>query len=212
LRLGHPVTVEGVQSTTKGYYPQHLAATVNEVRLQNDYLAVDLQKLGKACNCCVDGLIGADFFQGKIVQIDFEGHKIRLLKSSDSLVGQTVVPLRIRSCGMEIPVKVDHGEEALVRLDTGCASALQWVTSTVQPKDCTQRTAIALYAFTVDEMKCDISVGGIEFKSVQAGLHSKEIFAGESGLAGNGLLSRFKTVTVDARRGHLLLGGVTSSN
>ncbi len=206
LRLGQPVMVQGVGSTTEGFWPQRLTAKANEVPLGNNYLAVDLGELGQACNCCVDGLIGADFFRGKVVQIDFAGHKIRLLNSDAKVDGQTVITLETRTGSMEVPVQVDGGEMKFVRLDTGCASALQWVTAGVEPKDCQQRLAVALSRFNVSETKCRVRLGSVEFQSVPTGLHSAEIFTGEAGLLGNDILSRFNTVTIDAKRGQLILG------
>src|SRR5258708_4931133 len=108
LPLGRPVVVQGVESTSRGYFPQRLDATAKGVPLQKNYLAVDLAKLGQVCNCCVDGLIGADFFHNKVVQIDFAEHKIRLLKSGEKINGQAL-DLKVRPCGMEMPVQVNGG-------------------------------------------------------------------------------------------------------
>lgn len=206
LSLGQPVNVQGVESTTKGFFPQRLTAMANGVPLQKNYLAVDLAELGHACNCCVDGLIGMDFFRDKIVQIDFAEHKIRLLKSADAADGQTAIALKLRRCGMEVPISVNNSESNFVRLDTGCASALQWVNAKVDSKNCSQRIAVALTPFTVNETKSDVRLGNIDFPSVITSLHSEEIFAGEAGLLGNGILSQFKAVTIDAKRGQLILG------
>jgi hypothetical protein len=206
LPLGNPGAVRGVDATTTGFFPQRLMATADKIPLKKDYLAVDLSQLGRACRCCVDGLIGMDFFRGKVVQIDFAEHKIRLLKSTKGIEGKTVITLKMRPCGMEVPVQVNGGEPRFVRLDTGCASPLQWVTAGVQPKDCSQRPAIALSRFTVSETKSTVRLGNVEFQSVPTGIHAREIFAGEAGLIGNGILSGFKTVTIDTRRSQLILG------
>ena len=206
LPLGKPVAVRGVETTTTGFFPQRLMAMADKVRLQKNYLAVDLCQLGRACNCCVDGLIGMDFFRGKVIQIDFAEHKIHLLKSSDGIGNKTVIPLKMRPCGMEVPVQVNGGEPQFVRLDTGCASPLQWVTAGVRPGDCSQRPAVALSRFTVSECKSTVRLGNSEIQSVPTGIHADAIFAGESGLIGNGILSHFKTVTIDTRRGQLILG------
>ncbi|HEY3931893.1 MAG TPA: aspartyl protease family protein [Verrucomicrobiae bacterium] len=206
LNLGRPVAVQGVESMTKGFWPQKVTAKANGVPLQKNYLAVDLEQLGQVCNCCVDGLIGADFFHGKIVQIDFAQHKIRLLKLDEEIPSQSVVPLKMRPCGMEAPVQVNGGEPKFARLDTGCASALQWVTADVQPEKCSQRMAVALSRFKITEMKSDVRFGNAEFHSVPTGIHADEIFAGEGGLIGNGLLSHFKTVTIVTKRSQLILG------
>ena len=206
LTLSKPVAVRGVETTTVGFFPQRLLATADKVQLKKDYLAVDLEELGQACCCCVDGLIGVDFFRGKVVQIDFAERKIRLLKSTEGIDSKTVISLKMRPCGMEVPVRVNGSEPQLVRLDTGCASPLQWVTTGVRPGDCSQRPAVALSRFTVNECKSAVRLGNVEFQSVPTGIHANEIFAGEAGLIGNGILSEFKTVTIDTKRGQLILG------
>lgn len=213
LRRGAPVMVQGVESMTRGFWPERLSATADAVPLPRNYLAVDLGKLGQACACRVDGLIGMDFFRGKVVQLDFAGHKIRLLNShGKEPVGRTAIALNLRPCGMEVPVQVNGSEPRLVRLDTGCASALQWVTKAVPLKDCSQRPAVALSAFTVNETPSQVRVGVVEFSSVATGLHPEAIFAGEAGLLGNGILCRFDRVTIDASRGRLILGDVHATN
>ena len=206
VHLGREVIVQGVQTTSTGYWADRLTATANGVALPKDYLAVDLGKLGQVCNCCVDGLIGVDFFQNRTVQIDYENHTIRLLQAVSETNGQVTVALKIRRCGMEVPIQVNGNGPKLARLDTGCASALQWVTKDVSPKECTQRTAVALTRFTVNETQSTVRLGTDEFNSVTTGIHSEEMFAGESGLIGNGLLSRFKSITIDCKHGRLILG------
>jgi len=51
-----------------------------------------------------------------------------------------------------------------------------------------------------------VVLGELEFEKVPTGLHDAAIFPGEAGLLGNGLLSRFSTVTIDDKAGRLLLG------
>src|SRR5213593_61548 len=58
LRLGQRVEVRGVGAITEGYWPERLAAKVGDVRLARDYLAMDLEGLGRVCNRPIDGLIG----------------------------------------------------------------------------------------------------------------------------------------------------------
>src|SRR5204862_4344377 len=62
LPLGGQVSVNGVRTDTLGYWPQQLSATASGVTLPQDYLAIDLSGLARACGASVDGLIGADFF------------------------------------------------------------------------------------------------------------------------------------------------------
>lgn len=206
LKLGNRVSVRGVLATARGYWPEHVSASAGEVRLPEDYLAVDLGDLSKACDCDVDGLLGADFFREHVVQIDFVTRKIRLLKSFNPGKEAESVPLEVRPCGLRIPLQVNGGRQQWMRLDTGCASALQWVTSQVSSNRCSHQIAIGMAKVSIPQIETTVQIGNAQFKAVPTGLHGKEIFAGESGLLGNGLLSRFSLVTVDASAGRLILG------
>ncbi len=205
LRLGQPVTVQGVAATLTGYWERHMSAKAGEVRLPHEYLAVDLEKLSRSCERPVDGLIGADFFRERVVQIDFGARKIRLLKRESAGKSDETLPLQMRSCGMRVPISVNDGKRQWVRLDTGCATALQWVTSEA-PDQCARQIAIGLAEISVPQTQTTVGIGGLRFNNVPTGLHEKAIFPGEAGLLGNGLLSRFSKVTIDAREGRLILG------
>ena len=84
-----------------------------------------------------------------------------------------------------------------VRLDTGCAKPLHWVTkesgATSPPQVC-----IGLADVQVPFATATVQIGRERIDSVEVGLHKREIFQGEAGLLGNGLLSRY-VVTLDAR-------------
>lgn len=204
LKLGQQVTVRGVDAMLTGYWQQQMSAKVGEVRLPREYLAVDLEKLSSSCARPVDGLVGADFFRERVVQIDFDAQKIRLLKPDKAGKSDQDLPLQLRSCGMRVPIRVNGHERQWVRLDTGCATALQWVTSVV-PDQCTHQMAIGLAEISIPQTKTTVGIGEHEFKSVPTGLHDKAIFPGEAGLLGNGLLSRFSSVTIDANAGRVTL-------
>ena len=204
LKLGQQVTVRGVKTTLTGYWQQQMSAKVGEVRLPREYLAVDLEKLSSSCERPVDGLVGADFFRGRVVQIDFDAQKIRLLKPAKAEKTDKALPLQLRSCGMRVPIKVNGHERQWVRLDTGCATALQWVTSVV-PDQCSHQMAIGLTEVSIPQAKTTVGIGAYQFEDVPTGLHATAIFPGEAGLLGNGLLSRFSTVTIDAKSGRVIL-------
>src|SRR5437870_13537392 len=106
---------------------------------------------------------------------------------------------------MRVAIQVDGHENQWVRLDTGCATALQWVTSEV-PDQCTYQMAIGLAEISIPQTTTTVSVGEHRFMDVPTGLHESAIFPGESGLLGNGLLSRFSTITIDAKAGRVILG------
>ena len=65
--------------------------------------------------------------------------------------------------------------------------------------------AVALSKLSIPTTRVQVQIGSICFDSVSAGLHERAIFAGESGLLGNGLLSRFQVVTIDSKAGRLIL-------
>jgi len=71
--------VHGVQTMLTRYWQERMSAKVGAVELPRGYLAVDLEKLSASCERNVDGLIGADFFRRRVVQIDFDAQKIRLV-------------------------------------------------------------------------------------------------------------------------------------
>ena len=211
LRLGERVNVSSVQTTMTGYWPQKLSATANGMALPSDFLALDLSKLSAACTQSVDGLIGKDFFNGRIVQIDFVAQKVRLLDASDAPAKSETSPLEIRRCGLCVMASVDGSKPQRLRLDTGCATDLQWVTSKVQPQKCTSKVAIGLAQLTIPQTTTTVSLAGQTFHDVPTGLHRTAIFDGEKGLLGNGLLSRFETVTIDSRAGRIAFGQLRQS-
>ena len=207
LKLGWKVMVHGVESMLIGYWQERMTATVGDVELPRKYLSVDLEKFSRSCERPVDGLVGADFFRGRVVQIDFDAHKIRLLKPDKNRRSDEALPLQLRPCGMRVPISVDGHKRQWVRLDTGCATAFQWVTSDVRPEQCERRRmAIGLAELSIPQVETTVGIAGHEFQKVPTGLHEAAIFPGECGLLGNGLLSRFSTVTIDAKAGRVILG------
>lgn len=205
--LGPKVSVRGVHTSMRGYWPQTLCATANDVMLPSSFLALDLSKLSRACERSVDGLIGADFFRDRIVQIDFAAQKVRLLNSDETCAPANSLPLEVRPCGMRVKASVNGGKPQWLRVDTGCATPLQWVTSTVRPEKCSGKVAVALTKLNIPQSRTTVDFGGHTFRDVPTGIHRTAIFPGEAGLLGNGLLSNFSRVTIDAKTGRLILEG-----
>lgn len=208
LKLGSPVRVSGVGSTSRGYWPQRLEASAAKIALPIQYLAVDLARLSAACNCCVDGLLGADFFRDRAVQIDFAEQKIRLLPSKSVPDSGLVVKLKSSRNALLAPVSVNGSATKWVRVDTGCASALQWVDAAAPEKRWNSSVSIGLAELSIPVAPARIRLGGKEFNSIATGWHSRPIFAGENGLLGNGLLNRFGRVTIDVKAGKMILDEV----
>lgn len=203
---GRPVPVMGVGNSTTGYWPQKATIRAGTIELPGLYLVMDLRELSEACtNAPIDGIIGADFFRKRIVQLDYQRGVLRLLTEAPKAGSGQILSLKVRPCGMLVPLRINDSKPQWVRLDTGCASALQWVTGSIRPEDCTRRVAVALTKLSLSVTRTRVTIGTERFEDVPTDLHTREIFPGEKGILGNGLLSRFKTVTVDAKGGKLIL-------
>lgn len=204
VKLGKRVNVHGVGVETTGYWPQRLEAQIGRVPLPREYLVVDLGKLSRACLRPVDGLVGADFVRGRIVQIDYPAQKIRLLGQASCPARAEVLPLRSARGVFQVPVSVNGSARHWVRLDTGCASALQWTASGLAGRHAAAGISIGLAELTIPTVPTTVQLGGRTFTNVPTGLHAKSIFPGEAGLLGNSLLAGFR-VTLDAIGGRLVI-------
>lgn len=205
LALGERAEVSGVGVSMEAFWTRTRSAKAGEVALPNRLLGLDLSKLSRSCECRVDGLIGADFFRDKMVQIDFRQSKVRLLASGTVCAGD-VATLEVRRCGMRIKASIDRKRARWFRVDTGCVTPLQWVTTDINPKDCTRKVAVGLTEMGIPQTKTTVRIGSNELCDVCTGLHTSAIFDGEAGLIGNGLLRQFETVTIDPSAGRLILG------
>jgi predicted aspartyl protease len=206
LKLGPRVTVAAVATTMTGHWPVKMSARAGQVELPDEFLALDLGKLSGACSRSVE--LGADFFRGRVVQIDYAAAKLRVLAASPSDAGTNSVPLEIRPGGFRVAVNVNGGKRQWVRVDTGCATAFQWVTSKERAERGTSKLAVGLTEFSIPQTMMGVRIGNHYLDTVPTGLHRKAIFPGESGLLGNGLLAQFGVVTIDAKAGRLILGPV----
>jgi hypothetical protein len=205
LKRGRAISLRGVETTLDGYSLKPVPLIAGDFQLPATSLAVDLQKLSASCERPIDGLIGADFFRGRIVQIDFGVGKIRIVSQAPDGRNAETLPLQFRRCGMRVPIAVNGRKTQWVRLDTGCASPLQWVTSGVRASDCSRKAAIGLTEISIPQTETTVQIGSQKFQKVPTGVHSKPIFQGEAGLLGNGILCRFAKVTIDAKSGRLIL-------
>lgn len=207
LKLGQRVDVRGVGHSTDGFWPQRVQATAGGVELPKECLAVDLAELSRACDCGVDGLLGADFFKDRVVQIDFGAKVVRLLSSSVVTGATNVVKLKVSRGALLASVGVDENKPQWLRVDTGCTSALQWVTSGRKTAAHRSGVSVGLTELNIAATTTTVKLGTAIFDSVPTGLHERAIFSGESGLLGNGLLMRFERVTFDSKAGRLVLDG-----
>ncbi len=208
LPLGDRVRVAGVASTRTGFWPVKLSARLGDFALPTDYLALDLGRLSQACDRPVDGLLGADFFRDRVIEVDYQAQRLRVLSSDSSRLegpGDSI-PLESGPYGFRVGVRVNGGDSQPVRVDTGCATALQWVRPGDKTRHGEPTRAVGLAELSVRQTLTGVRLGTRVFDTVPTGLHAEPIFPGESGLLGNGLLAQFGTVTFDTAAGRLHFG------
>jgi hypothetical protein len=168
LPLGAPQPVRGVAVEATAFQLAPLCSEAAGVALPPITLAVDLCAADELCSRPMDGLIGVDFFRERVVEIDYARRCLRLSDARPPTTGANVLPAKLVNDVLCVPISVNNSAPRWTRLDTGCNDALHWVV----PRG-TERT---------------------RHKGVSIGFISD--FAGEAGLIGNGLLSRYR-VTVD---------------
>jgi len=205
VKPGKKSRIQGVNGYVTGYKSHDFSAQIGNLPLPRDYLVVDLTKLSGVSEGSVDGLIGIDFFRGKVVQIDFAAERIRLLDFAVSNEQQQIVPLKMVSGGFLLSASVDHNPCQWFRLDTGCASSLRWVKGKLLTRAQPEEPSLGLAKLCQLQTYTTVETGSVCFKAVPTAVHSKKLFAGEAGLVGNGLLSRYPSITIDAKSGRLLL-------
>jgi hypothetical protein len=202
LRLGSPAWVVGVEGGADARWVHEFAARVGHLPLTSDLLVFDLRQINPGSPEGIDGLLGQDFFRGRIVQIDFHKKRIRVLERADS-AGAAVLPIKFQNGAMCVPVSVGGSAPRWTRLDTGCNDDLHWVG--VRPSR--SRRPGPLVGFSrgpVAYVDTVVDLAEYRISGVQAGLHAREFFPGEAGLLGTGILSNF-TMTIDAPGGRVLL-------
>ena len=202
LKLGRSVPVEGVHSRTRAFRVNRFDAHVAGVELSRSVLALDLSAVGATCHRLIDGLVGADFFRDRVVQIDYPAGLIRLLDAAPLESGGESLPIKLRNGAICVPISVAGAEQQWLRLDTGCDSAVEWAPGG-SPLPFWRGTSVGLTNTRSRTVNADVGIGGHTMRKVAVGVHSRPIFRNESGLLGNILLSKFR-VTVDLRKRRVL--------
>jgi len=195
LRLGRPQVVQGVGRQSTAFHVSHFDATVGGVALPRSVLALDLRAVSATCHRPIDGLLGADFFRSRVVRIDFAAEKINILDRATAESGSVMLPMKLRNGAICVPAMVAGRSSQWLRLDTGCDSALEWVVSDTRAQR-GHETSVALTSAGKGAIRLDVQLGTRTMSGVKAGLYRRQLFLGEDGLLGNGLLGKF-CVTVD---------------
>jgi hypothetical protein len=202
VKLGAPAFVVGVEGGTKARWVHGFAAKVGDVPVIGDLLVFDFRQINPGAPRGIDGLLGQDFFRGRIVQIDFRKKRLRFLERADS-ADSVVLPIKFQNGAMCVPVSVAGSAPRWARLDTGCNDDLHWVT--VRPSRYGPRGAsVGFSRGPVAYVETIVDLAEYRISGVQAGLHERQFFPGEAGLLGTGILSNF-TMTVDAPGARVIL-------
>jgi hypothetical protein len=198
IHLGDPQSAEGVSGSSVAYRVNNFQATVGDTLLPKSILAIDLGPVSKRCHQHIDGILGLDFFRNRIVQIDFDTGVISLLKSCDrSLANCDILPIKICNDAICLPVRIGGNANQWMRLDTGCDSALEWALTETKARGLSD-PPFGLSGASVQHVNCSVHLGKNRFSNVAVAIHANQIFPGEDGLLGNGLLSKFR-LTIDER-------------
>jgi hypothetical protein len=191
LKAGDPIPLYGAGIESVAYKIDSFEGSLHGVALGSEVFAVPLRKLkGRGWRFRkMDGMIGQDFFRGRIVEIDFKNRRLTLFNRLEKRARSHRLPLRYEKDAMLVPVRVNGSEPHWVRLDTGCVSALEWVMGNGSGRK---------------EIEAEVRLGSSRCTGVRVGVHGKPFFEGEAGLLGNGLLSLYR-VTIDTRSMQVLL-------
>ena len=202
--LGNRQIVQGVNGQGFAYRVNDLQAVCGGIALPKSVLAVDLRALSECCDQPVDGILGVDFFRSRIVQIDFTEGRLRILEKCDpNLANCEILPIRMCNDAFCVPVRVAGNPAQWMRLDTGCDASLEWVFNGKQ-KWRTVRNSTGLSGVSVRHINTSVQLGKQCFNPVTTGVHREQIFPGEAGLLGNGLLSKFR-LTIDRPANRVIL-------
>jgi Aspartyl protease len=195
MRVGDPECVQGVNGRAVAYRVDDFQAESGGIALPKSVLATNLQTISSCCHQHIDGILGMDFFRGRIVQIDFAARTVRIVeRDSQGLANCEILPIKICNDAFCVPIRVAENPAQWTRVDTGCDACLEWVVSG-PGKRLTEGTSFGLSHFRRDYVKTTVQIGKQRFV-VAAAVHEEPMFSGEAGLLGNGLLSKFR-LTID---------------
>lgn len=204
LPLGVPQKVRSVASDTTAFQLSPLRTAANGVPMPPIELAVDLSAADELCSQPVDGLIGVEFFRGRVVEIDYVHRCLRLSDAPPATAGANVLQTKMVNDVLCVPISVNGSAPRWTRLDTGCNDALHWVVPRATERTRHKGVSLGFISDFTDTAVTAVGIGSSQATGIKTSLHGRAMFPGEAGLIGNGLLSRY-TVTVDWPRGQVLL-------
>jgi hypothetical protein len=205
LKFRDRETVLGASGRCVAFRVEGFRAQAADVPVASSLLALDLSGPSAGCHQRIDGLLGADFLRDHIVEINFAAQTLRLLQRGEvNSEGCEALPLARRNDALCARVSVDGNAPEWLRLDTGCNTSLEWVVTGDKARNLGAAAPAGSNAASVREIQTNVQIGGLRIAAVKTGVHKEQMFADETGLIGNGLLSRF-TIIIDAAGQRCLL-------
>lgn len=205
LKLGRKLTVQGTQGTTPARWVSGFKAQMAGAPLPGKLLSLDLKNVSQHCGQRIDGLLGADFLQGRKVQLDFAAGVLRLNKECEPLANDAVaLPVTKRNDAWCIAAKVNQGRREWLRVDTGFDGHLSWCPSTRGAKSKAADSTVAFSVGSDSTATTELQIGALTMPEVTTSLLPRQLFARESGLLGMGVLIRYR-VTFEADRQRVFL-------
>lgn len=197
---GRPTHVEAIGGGARAYQSSEFPGLLAGHALPSKVLVMDLSAPSRSCGHVIDGLIGADFFQGKITQLDYQAGLLRFLDYPPARLSPS--PSRFASGVICLRLALAGTKAGWVRLDTGCTDALHWTDRRLSRTSAPPSIA---FASSGHAATCSyVEIGGQELRGVPIVYESNAFFSNEAGLAGNPLLARFR-VTIDGINRQLYL-------
>jgi predicted aspartyl protease len=192
--------------------PTACQAAAGAVLPDESFRALNLRDISRVEGLRVDGLIGGDFFQRHVVEIDYARKRIRMLPSSFEYRGGTSVPIKIEGGQIFTTARIVNpaGEsiEAIFMIDTGFRTAISFsgpfaakhdlTKSAPQIREATmgigaggetKATIFRLPALHIGDMRWNDVVATASLD--RSGLLAREDFAG---VIGGDLLRRYRVI------------------
>ncbi|MGL5018457.1 MAG: aspartyl protease family protein [Luteolibacter sp.] len=183
-------TITGVENAYRaGIVHFQLGGPTNHLRFSANPLVIDFSSESRTFGSAIDGLIGADFFAGRMIRIDFKRSRLRVSPAGKPGIEAIRLPLSHGRDGMFVGLRAGGLSLPRVRLDTGCSRALCW-----SPPPGSQLRG-SRHGRT---LRTEVNFGPCIISDVATDVYRKPLFAGEDGLLGTELLSRFESIWIDS--------------
>jgi hypothetical protein len=200
LKTGRTLTVQGTQGTTTARWVSGFDAQVAGAALPGILLSLDLKNVSQQCQRRIDGLLGADFLQGRKVQLDFAAGVLRVDASCQALPADAVtLPIEKRNDAWCVAAQVNQGQRGWYRIDTGFDGHLSWCPASPSERAKQSASTVALNVGSDASATTELRIGSMNLPAVTTTVLKRPLFARESGLLGLGVLSRY-CVTFEADR------------